>query len=224
MDLLVATRSAHKMVEIRRILDEVPGLRVLDLNDVGIPPDEAEDALEPYETFEENARSKAAYFHRLSGLLTVADDSGIEIDALDGAPGVRSKRFAPDPESGAAPLEGQERDDANNAYVLERLRDRNQAEERGARYVCVAVLLGADEPVVFRGEAPGRILTAPRGAGGFGYDPLFFDQELGCTFAEISREEKNLRSHRGKAFRAMAQTLREMSGQTPTEQAINPEG
>ena len=118
MELLLATRSADKAREIRRILDGVPGLRLLDLASAGIDQAPEEEALEPYDTFEDNARSKAAYFHMKVGLPTVADDSGLEVDALDAAPGVRSKRFAP--EQG---LEGRELDRANNEDLMERLGD-----------------------------------------------------------------------------------------------------
>ena len=205
MDLLVATRSVHKMAEIRKILQLVPDLRVLDLDQAGVTYSAAEEDLEPYETFEENAVSKATYFQKVSGMPTVADDSGIAVDALDGAPGVRSKRFAP--ERG---LDGEERDRSNNAHLLELLGDR-PAEERMARYVCVAALAsGGGDITILRGEAPGLIALAPKGDGGFGYDPLFFDPELGRTFGEISPEEKHARSHRGVAFRALGEHLESM--------------
>ena len=114
MKLLVATRSAHKMREIREILSEVPDLELVDLVQAGISPAPEEDDLEPYDTFEANARSKARYFHARSGLPTVADDSGLEVDALEGAPGVRSKRFAPGDSTGI------QRDLANNRHLLDR--------------------------------------------------------------------------------------------------------
>ncbi len=203
MDLLVATRSAHKMVEIRRILGDLEAVRLLSLTDLGLMPEPIEDDLEPYDTFEANARSKAAHFRGRSGLATVADDSGIVVDFLDGAPGVRSKRFAP----GSENLDRPDQDKANNAYLLESLSEAPAA-ERTAHYVCVAVLdAGEGEAVPFDGEARGVILTAPRGSGGFGYDPLFYDEELSRTFAEISRDTKNARSHRGRAFRALARHL-----------------
>jgi len=205
-ELVVATRSGHKMVEIRRILADLhlQGLRLLDLEGAGVPPSPDEEGLEPYDTFEANARSKARYFRAQTGLPTVADDSGLEVDALDGAPGVRSKRFAAD-----RGLEGEERDRANNEHLLDRLGDIS-IPDRTARFVCVAVLdRGGEEVQVFRGEAPGLILERPRGEGGFGYDPLFYDPELGKTFAESSREEKNQRSHRGRAFRALGKYLEE---------------
>jgi len=202
VDLLVATRSVDKMVEIRRILGAVPGLRLIDLDSAGITKDPAEEELEAYETFEENARSKAEYFHAKSGIPTVADDSGLAIDALGGAPGVRSKRFAPD-----RGLAGRELDQANNDHLMAQLGDLDLAARTG-RYVCAAVLVEAAEaPVVARGEAEGLILGQPRGHGGFGYDPYFFDPKIGKTFAELDIAQKNARSHRGKAFRALADEL-----------------
>jgi len=207
MELLLATRSTHKIGEIREILGVVPNLQLLDLEEAGVPYDSREEGLEPFETFEENAASKASYFRRITGLATVADDSGLEVDLLGGAPGVRSKRFAPE-----CGREGTELDQANNAHLLALLGDA-PPEERCGRYVCVAVLdrTGSDEtpeasPLV-RGVATGVILDAPRGSGGFGYDPLFLDEELGRTFAEISASQKNARSHRGRAFRALAERL-----------------
>ncbi len=203
MDLVVATRSKDKMREIRGILGNVPGVTVLDLDEARVAYEAAEERLEPYDTFEDNARSKAEYFHARTGLPTVADDSGLEVDALDGAPGVRSKRFSPD-----EGLEGEERDEANNRHLL-KLLEGKEPQERGAHYTCVAVLVdGEGDPVVCRGEASGVILPARRGEGGFGYDPLFLDPALGRTFAEITRKEKNARSHRGAAFRALAQVLK----------------
>ena len=208
VELLVATRSAGKIREIRRILAGISGLVVRDLDEVGIDIDPEEDGLEPYDTFEENALSKATYFFAKSGLPTVADDSGIEVDALGGAPGVRSKRFALDGGGDDGTLDGQALDDANNRYLIQRLSDVAR-QDRTARYVCVAVLVEGDaEPLVTRGEASGVIVDEPRGSGGFGYDPFVFDPEMGKTFAEMSGEEKDGRSHRGKAFRALADELR----------------
>ena len=203
MKLLVATRSVHKMKEIRQILSDVMGLDLVSLDEVGIEPSPEEEELEPFDTFEENARSKAVYFRQKSGIPTVADDSGLEVDALGGAPGVRTKRFAPGDD-----LEGEARDRANNAYLLESLAE-NPTEERAARYVCVAALAWDSERVeIFRGEAPGMVLDAPRGAGGFGYDPIILDERSGRSFAELAPKEKNERSHRGRAFRAMGEALR----------------
>ena len=210
MRLLVATRSAGKMLEIRRILGRVPELEVLDLDQAGIPWEAAEEGLEPYATFEENAASKARYFAARSGLATVADDSGIVVDALDGAPGVRTKRFAKDMDPSLGPLEGQALDDANNRTLVERLQG-VEPSARTARYVCVAALVrpgGSDVPT-FRGEAEGVIIDEPRGKGGFGYDPHVLDPGLGRTFAEMTPGEKDARSHRGAAFRALATWLEE---------------
>ncbi|MEX2467795.1 MAG: RdgB/HAM1 family non-canonical purine NTP pyrophosphatase [Gemmatimonadota bacterium] len=205
-ELLVATRNAGKIREIRRILADVPGLRVLDLDEAGIAPSAEEDGLEPYETFEENARSKAEYFHRKAGIPTVADDSGIAVDALGGAPGVRSKRFAP------TGLEGTAQDEANNRFLVERLQG-VVPDQRTARYVCVAVMVDdSDREILTRGEAEGRIVDQPRGTGGFGYDPHVFIPELGKTFAELTPAEKDARSHRGAAFRALAAKLRASAG------------
>ena len=206
MRLLLATRSTHKAREVRRVLGG-EGLgrgTVITLDDAGIPWTDAEDGLEPYDTFEENAASKARYFARLSGLATVSDDSGLEVDALDGRPGVRTRRFAP---PGRYP--GLPQDDANNRYLVECLAGLPPS-ARGARYVCVACLVdpGGGPVSSFRGEAPGRILTAARGTGGFGYDPLFFDPELDLSYAELAPAEKDARSHRGKAFRALAAAVR----------------
>ena len=203
MKLLVATRSLHKIAEIRALLGHVAGLELLDLDSIGVPADPAEDELEPYDTFEENARSKAAYFQRLSGLPTVADDSGIEIDALGGKPGVRSRRFAPIPETAGR----EEQDEANNRHLLALLAG-VEAAQRTARYVCVAALVeGGGRDSLFRGTAEGVILEHPRGRAGFGYDPLFREIGLGRTFAEVDAQEKDARSHRGEAFRALAAHL-----------------
>jgi XTP/dITP diphosphohydrolase len=202
MKLLLATRSAHKVAEIREILAGVPGLELLDLDQAGVVEGEAEVALEPHLSFEDNAISKARYFHSLTGLATVADDSGLEVDALGGAPGVLSKRFAP-----AVGTLGRERDLANNRYLISRLRGVPE-HRRGARYVCVAALVEAGRPAaLFRGEAPGRIVDEPRGSGGFGYDPHVVDPASGRTYAELAPEAKNARSHRGRAFSALASAL-----------------
>ncbi|MGI9626878.1 MAG: RdgB/HAM1 family non-canonical purine NTP pyrophosphatase [Longimicrobiales bacterium] len=201
MNVLLATRSAHKAGEIREILG--PNISLLTLEEAGLEWLPEEEELEPYDTFEANALSKAQYFSRRSGLATIADDSGLEVDALNGAPGVRTKRFAK-----AEDFPGLDQDQANNQHLLSRL-DGVEEQGRGARFVCVAVLLTLGPPTetVFRGEAEGRILPEMVGAGGFGYDPVFFDPEVGKSFAELSLDEKNARSHRGKAFRALAKHL-----------------
>jgi XTP/dITP diphosphohydrolase len=201
--LVVATRSAHKLREIRAILRGVPALDLLDLNDAQVRVTTEEKDIEKYDTFAENALAKARYFHSLSGLPVVADDSGICLEALGGLPGVRSKRFSP----GGELLSDEERDRANNEYLLRLLGDLDLA-ERTATYVCVAAFVDeAGIPLLFEGKASGLILGNPRGNGGFGYDPLFFDPLEGKTFSELSPAEKDARSHRGAAFRALADHL-----------------
>jgi XTP/dITP diphosphohydrolase len=203
MRLVVATRSPDKMREIRQILSDVKDLELMSLEEARVPYSPEEEELEPFDTFEENARSKASYYREKTGLPTVAEDSGLQVDALGGRPGVRTKRFAP------GDLEGDERDEANNAHLLG-LMAGVPPEERTARYVCVAALaLTPVQVELFRGEAPGRVLEAPRGTSGFGYDPVMFHDESDRSFAELTPQEKNALSHRGKAFRLMARALRE---------------
>jgi len=203
--LLAATRSAGKQREIRRIL-EPAGFEVVFPDDVGLWETDREATIENAESFEGNARRKAEYFARLSGLPTVADDSGLEVFALGGAPSVRSKRFAG---AGGSP---DAVDAANNAELLRRLRGASEPRRR-ARYRCVLVFLREPDavPEVFNGVAGGRILEAPEGTGGFGYDPLFYSDELGKSFGEATPEEKDEVSHRGRALRALAAAL----GATP---------
>jgi XTP/dITP diphosphohydrolase len=199
--LLAATRSAGKQREIRRIL-EPAGFEVVFPEDLGLWPTEREATIENAESFEGNARRKAEYFARLSGLPTVADDSGLEVFALGGAPGVRSKRFAGAEGSPDAV------DAANNAELLRRLLGATESRRR-ARYRCVLVFLRdlSAVPEVFEGVAGGRILEAPEGTGGFGYDPLFHSDELGKSFGEAAPDEKDAVSHRGRALRSLAAAL-----------------
>jgi XTP/dITP diphosphohydrolase len=150
-------------------------------------------------TFEANARKKAeAYSRYVAGEMVLADDSGLEVDALGGAPGVHSARYAAD----APHLAGVNSEDAaNNARLLRELK-RVPPEKRTARFVCViAAAEGGRTLEMFRGQAEGMILDAPRGSNGFGYDPLFFFPQIDKTFAELSAEEKSRYSHRGAAFR-----------------------
>lgn len=203
--LLLATRSADKVREIRRILAAAGcPVEVESLDEAHVRWKSDEERIEEHDSFLANARAKAEYFARLAGRPTVADDSGIEVISLGGAPGVRSKRFAP--ESGR--LAGKELDAANNAELLRRLRGAD-APRRRACYVCVAVLLRAPAapPESFTGRSWGRILEEPRGAGGFGYDPLFFHEGLGTSFGEAAAEAKDAVSHRGEAFRQVAAAL-----------------
>lgn len=202
--LLVATRSAHKLREIRQIMEEVGGPAVIDLNEAGVDYDPAEEEIEVHDSFEANAMAKARYFARRSGMTTLADDSGLCVDALGGAPGVRSKRF-----SGRTDLEGDALDAANNAVLLERLAD-VPVDRRTAHYVCVAAVVEPDgRERVFAGRCDGKILREPRGNGGFGYDPLFYVPEEGASFGQMDAARKNRISHRARAMRAVAEALRE---------------
>jgi XTP/dITP diphosphohydrolase len=199
--LLIATGSAHKLAELRQLLD-LPRTDMLSLADIGLADDAVEDGM----TFEANASAKAAYYARRSRLPTVADDSGLEVDVLGGLPGVRTRRFA-----GEAAT-----DDENNRHLLERLRGVESA-ARTARYRCV---LSFAEPTgtgdagvreVTTGTFEGRIALEPRGEGGFGYDPIFepLDEPIGRrTVGQLTAAEKNAVSHRARAARAMGGILR----------------
>ncbi len=200
--VLAATRSADKLREIRQILAPYAGLEVIDLGEAGIPESPDEHAVEAFDSFEENALAKARYFAARSPLPVLADDSGLCVDALGGAPGVRSKRF-----SGRTDLRGAELDRANNSLLLQRLAGTGDAERTG-RYVCAAALVlpGGREHVSI-GTCEGVVLTEPRGGGGFGYDPLFFVPAVAATFAELSPADKDRLSHRGMAVRAAGQWL-----------------
>ena len=201
MRLLVATRNPGKVRELRDILAGYPGLDVVGLEDLGVPESPDEDAVEAFETFEENALAKARYYTALTGELTLADDSGICVDALAGAPGVRSRRFAGEEEA-----RGLWQDEANNRLLL-RLLAGVPPERRTARYVCAAALAGGGWDHVYLGECGGVVLDAPRGGGGFGYDPLFFMPSEGMTFGELPAARKSEVSHRGRAVRAAAEAL-----------------
>ncbi len=202
MKLLVATRNRGKQREARRLL-EAAGHDVVFPDDVGIAESPAEATLESAETFEVNARRKAEYFARLSGLPTIADDSGLEVIALGGAPGVRSRRWAGAAGDAAAV------DAANNAELLRRLLGA-PPEKRRARYRCVLALAAEPDgvPRTFEGTCTGTILESARGDGGFGYDPLFLSDELGATFGEAAPDRKDRVSHRGRALAALLDELR----------------
>jgi XTP/dITP diphosphohydrolase len=189
--LYCATSNPGKLREFR--LAAGAGWEFVPLG--GVPPCE-----ETGETFEDNAIEKAIYYSRHAPGLLFAEDSGLEVDALGGAPGVRSARFAGE---GAG-------DDANNRLLIERLRG---APNRSARYVCVIALARDGKPLrTFRGEVDGRITDEPRGANGFGYDPYFFYPPFGTTFAEAAPERKLEVSHRGRALRQMFAWLAESRG------------
>lgn len=202
MKLLAATRSRGKQAEFRRLL-EAAGHEVVFPDEAGVRfHPELEDGLEVESSFEGNARRKAEYFARLSGLPTIADDSGLEVLSLRGAPGVRSKRW-----SGVDGTEA-EVSAANNAELLRRLAGAPAA-KRAARYRCVLVYLSSPgaPPAAFEGTVPGRILEEPDGTGGFGYDPLFLSSELGRSFGSATPAEKDVISHRGKAVRSFLASL-----------------
>jgi XTP/dITP diphosphohydrolase len=205
--LLLATRSAGKLAELRPMF-EACNVPIMDLEDLGLPHDADEDAIEQFDTFEENALAKARYFYEVSGgIPTVADDSGLEVLALDGTPGVRSKRWAADAqrERGIGDTKPDEIDASNNAMLVRAVANLS---DRRARYVCAAAYVGVGgQELVTRGEVTGTIVTEPRGRGGFGYDPYFVADELGRTFGEASREEKARVSHRSRAFRALLEKV-----------------
>lgn len=192
------------MREIVPLLRHLP-VRILGLGDAGIPITPAEDSLERFETFEENAAAKARYFFIASGgMPTVADDSGLIVDSLGGAPGVRSKRWSDRPG-----LDGKALDEANNRHLLTMLEG---SADRRARYVCVAAFADALTTLAARGETAGEITTSARGSAGFGYDPYFLSGDLGCTFGEADPAEKSRVSHRGRAFRKLAEELSAVFG------------
>ena len=197
--LLVATRNKGKLAELREL---VAGLdvEVLSLDDTPRAP---ADVVEDGATFDANARKKAWEYACATGLLTLADDSGLEVDALSGEPGVRSARYA-----GPRATDGE-----NNRLLLTRLID-FEHEERAARFRCVLALSDPDGPLgadvhLENGVCEGRIVSGPRGTGGFGYDPLFVPSAAdGRTLAELRGDEKNLLSHRADATRKMLAFLR----------------
>jgi XTP/dITP diphosphohydrolase len=201
--ILVATSNAGKLRDFAAAAAE-HGIAVAGLPNFSSLPQVPED--QP--TFEANARKKAeAYSLFAPGVIVLADDSGLEVQALNGAPGVRSARFA------ATSAEENASDAANNARLLAELRTVPE-DQRQAQFVCVVVAARDGKTLaIFRGEAQGVILHAPRGAGGFGYDPLFYFPQLGKTFAELSAAEKARVSHRGQAFRKFLEWMeRQESG------------
>lgn len=171
-------------------------------------------AIEDGATFEDNARIKAEHYSRLvPGTLVVADDSGLSVDALNGAPGVYSARYAAVVNNGIE-LHLNSADEHNNQALIGQL-EKLPAEKRGGKFVCViAVAKDGATLNTFYGETRGELLTAPRGGNGFGYDPLFYFPQLGKTFAEIPSEEKALYSHRGKAFRRFLEWRRKTAVST----------
>ncbi|MEW5992176.1 MAG: non-canonical purine NTP pyrophosphatase [Chloroflexota bacterium] len=203
--LVIATRSTHKLRELAELL-RLERAELVSLHDLDVAGEPVEDGA----TFEANARIKAYFAAEATGLPALADDSGIEVDALDGGPGVRTRRYAGPSATDAS----------NNAKLLAAL-DGLPPEARGARYVCVLALAlpdrrgprGALRLIVRRGTCRGRIAAAPRGDGGFGYDPIFepaAETPGGRTLGLYSLPEKHAISHRGRAARRMAPILRDL--------------
>lgn len=193
--IIVATGNEGKMKEIRQILDgedvEIVSLKDENLQDVEI--------VEDGKTFEENALIKASTISKLTGTMVLADDSGLEVDYMDKAPGVYSARYLGEDTPYTV----------KNNHIIDELKDA-EGEERSARFVCViACVLPDGRSITTRGTIEGQIGYEEKGSNGFGYDPIFYLPERGCTTAELSPEEKNKISHRGKALTAMYKKLKE---------------
>jgi len=188
--LLVATGSAHKLIELQRLFGDLP-IDLVTLRDLGITDEAPEDGA----TFEENALQKARWYAEASGEWTLADDSGLEVAALNGAPGVYTRRYA-----------GPNATDVENHEKL--LATMRGIADRAARFVCTMALIdvAGDSERIFRGECPGHLTEAPRGEFGFGYDPIF--EVEGRTMAERAPAEKDALSHRGRAAALVAAALR----------------
>ena len=191
--IVIATGNPGKLREIRSLLADL-GIEIVPQSDFGVTAVEETGA-----TFVENALIKARHAVAETGLAAIADDSGLVVDALDGQPGVRSARYAGDDANDAA----------NVDKLLAELADAADG-ERGAAFCCTACYVSPQdvEPIIASGEWRGRILHSRRGTSGFGYDPVFFDEGAGCSAAEMQSAQKNARSHRGQALRALVSELR----------------
>jgi len=198
--VLLATRNRKKLAELRRIVaSAAPAVAVLGLDDVPAYDETPETGA----TFAENALAKAREGFAHSGLATIADDSGIAVDALNGMPGVLSARWA-----------GRHGDDEANVHlVLAQLAD-TPDERRGAVFVCAAALVGPGTETVVEGRMPGRLVREPRGGNGFGYDPIFVAAGFDVTNSELAPHDKDAISHRGQALRALAEHLAQTEGDT----------
>ena len=201
MQLLFATSNPHKVEEVAAILAPMG----IDVVGFGAMESKIPEPVEDGATFQANARIKAVYYAKALGRMCLADDSGLEVDALGSAPGVHSARYAG--------VDGQraQRDGANNEKLLAELQG-VPAEKRTARFVCAMCLVDGDGSILAetRGTFQGIITTEPRGENGFGYDPLLYLPDVGCTSAELSPQQKNARSHRGVASREMAKHLKSL--------------
>lgn len=194
--MVLATSNANKLGEIRAILEDLD-IEILSLADVGL---EGIEIVEDGSTYEENSLKKAREIMKRTGVDTIADDSGLEVEALDGAPGIYSARYAGDEASDAD----------NNLLLLENLKD-VPVEARGARFVsAVSVAFADGRELVVRGAVEGRIAFKAQGNNGFGYDPLFYYPQENCTFAQLDPDFKNRISHRSQALLALHEALKEV--------------
>jgi len=191
MRIVLATTNRGKIRELKQMLGD-QGFEV-----TGIEGFQVSEDIETGSTFEENALLKARYYHNLTDSITVADDSGLEVEALRGAPGIYSARYG-----------GPYATDADRVVKLLREMKDVPAEARKARFICAAAIVWNEGEMVFRDEVCGRILEEARGTGGFGYDPVFYYEPLSRTFAELDQEIKSEVSHRGRAFRQLVEWLR----------------
>ena len=200
--LLVATNNRGKLSEILSLLDGL-SLDIITPEKIGITLDVAENG----NTYEENASLKALAFARASGLVTLADDSGLEVDALDGLPGVRSARFSPLPNA---------TDADRRTYLLNLLKV--HPHPWTTHFHCTVAIATPEEEIYFyQGNCPGEIIALERGTNGFGYDPIFLLPEVGLTMAELSMSEKNLLSHRARAIKAAIPTLLDILHKPPIQ-------
>lgn len=193
--IIAASSNPHKIKEIQAIMTKY-GMKVISRDDAGVPPFEIK---EDGETFEENSYKKASAIMQATGKTTIADDSGLMVEYLGGAPGVYSARFA-----------GEECNDQKNNEKLLTLLKNQVGDDRKAKFVSVITLIFPDgETLVARGECEGRIIGAPTGENGFGYDPLFVPAGYNRTFAQLTEEEKNAISHRAKALAKLEELMAE---------------
>jgi len=189
MKIIAATKNRNKLREFGEILK---GFEIISQEDAGVDIDVEETGT----TFEENSYLKAKAIYDITGITTIADDSGLCVDALNGEPGVYSARYG-----------GEGYDDKGRVELLLKNMKDVPKEERTARFVCVITLVGKDGVITARGECEGKIDYEPKGENGFGYDPVFFVEQYGKTMAEVTQEEKNAISHRGKALKIFAEKL-----------------
>lgn len=206
MPWIIATRSRGKLAELVPML-AARGVRGIGLDDAGVMPHDDEEGIEVFDTFAANAIAKASYFTALTGMPCFADDSGLCIDALDGAPGVRSRRFATD--RGHSASVGADEDAANNDAMIDACWDSGRAPPWSAWYACAAAFCDGTRTMVAEGRTDGVIMPERDGSGGFGYDPYFVSTELGVSFARATREAKAAVSHRGRALAALLERLAE---------------